>query len=81
MFIIGFFILVILVAAFNKPLRFVMMSSLILIYLLSSCAQELVTFSCHPLLKSPNVSNAGRHLSAAEFHSVIQHAGKCCFAF
>ncbi|KAG5525479.1 hypothetical protein RHGRI_031956 [Rhododendron griersonianum] len=38
--------------------------------------KELVTFSCHPLLKSPDVSNAGSHLSAAEFHSVIQHAGK-----
>lgn len=38
--------------------------------------EELVTFSCHPLLNSPDVSNAGKHLSAAEFHSVIQHAGK-----
>lgn len=37
--------------------------------------QELVTFSAHPLLKSPEVSNAGRHLSASEFHSVLQHTG------
>ncbi|XP_057493087.1 rhodanese-like domain-containing protein 6 isoform X3 [Actinidia eriantha] len=36
--------------------------------------KELVTFSSHPLLKSPEVSNAGRHLSAAEFHSVLLHA-------
>ncbi|CAL5330072.1 unnamed protein product [Camellia sinensis] len=38
--------------------------------------KELVTFGSHPLLKSPEVSKAGRHLSAAEFHSVLQHAGK-----
>ncbi|XP_031397076.1 rhodanese-like domain-containing protein 6 isoform X2 [Punica granatum] len=37
---------------------------------------ELVTFSSHPLLKSPNISNAGRHLSAVEFHSVLESAGK-----
>ncbi|XVF41750.1 hypothetical protein PTKIN_Ptkin01aG0305300 [Pterospermum kingtungense] len=36
--------------------------------------EELVTFSSHPLLKAPEVSNAGRHLSAAEFHSVLQSA-------
>ncbi|XWS57413.1 hypothetical protein CRYUN_Cryun09bG0172100 [Craigia yunnanensis] len=36
---------------------------------------ELVTFSSHPLLKAPEVSNAGRHLSAAEFHSVLQSGG------
>ncbi|KAL8540949.1 hypothetical protein ACS0TY_002280 [Phlomoides rotata] len=39
--------------------------------------KELVTLSSHPLLKSPEISNAGRHLSAAEFHSVLQDAGKC----
>ncbi|XVE89542.1 hypothetical protein DITRI_Ditri20bG0004400 [Diplodiscus trichospermus] len=38
--------------------------------------KELVTFSSHPLLKAPEVSNAGRHLSAAEFHSVLQSAGQ-----
>lgn len=38
--------------------------------------QELVTFSSHPLLSPPDVSNAGRHLSAVEFHSVLQSAGK-----
>ncbi|KAL0454628.1 UNVERIFIED_CONTAM: Rhodanese-like domain-containing protein 6 [Sesamum latifolium] len=38
---------------------------------------ELVTLSSHPLLKSPEISDAGRHLSAAEFHSVLQSAGKC----
>ncbi|KAF8392701.1 hypothetical protein HHK36_023050 [Tetracentron sinense] len=37
--------------------------------------KELVTFSSHPLLKSPAIANAGRHLSAAEFHSVLQSAG------
>ncbi|XP_077218501.1 rhodanese-like domain protein [Tasmannia lanceolata] len=37
--------------------------------------KELVTFSSHPLLKSPSISNSGRHLSAAEFHSVLQDTG------
>ncbi|KAK6143841.1 hypothetical protein DH2020_024189 [Rehmannia glutinosa] len=40
--------------------------------------KELVTLSSHPLLKSPEISNAGRHLSAAEFHSVLQNAGIKC---
>ncbi|KAK7344285.1 hypothetical protein VNO77_13725 [Canavalia gladiata] len=35
---------------------------------------ELVTLSSHPLLKSPEISKAGRHLSASEFHSSIQNA-------
>ncbi|KAJ6359619.1 hypothetical protein OIU77_003764 [Salix suchowensis] len=35
---------------------------------------ELVTFSPYPLAKAPDVSNAGRHLSAAKFHSVLQNA-------
>jgi len=39
------------------------------------CGWELVTFSPYPLAKAPDVSNAGRHLSAAEFHSVLQNAG------
>ncbi|XP_051124603.1 rhodanese-like domain-containing protein 6 [Andrographis paniculata] len=39
--------------------------------------KELVTLSSHPLLTSPDISNAGKHLSAAEFHSVLQNAGKC----
>ncbi|XP_027161409.1 rhodanese-like domain-containing protein 6 [Coffea eugenioides] len=38
--------------------------------------KELVTLSSNPLLKSPEISNAGRHLSAVEFHSVLQDAGK-----
>lgn len=38
--------------------------------------KELVTLSSHPLLKQPEISNAGRHLSAAEFHSVLQNAAK-----
>ncbi|XP_022719543.1 rhodanese-like domain-containing protein 6 isoform X2 [Durio zibethinus] len=38
--------------------------------------KELVTFSSHPLLKAPEVSNAGRYLSASEFHSVLQSAGQ-----
>ncbi|XP_047337859.1 rhodanese-like domain-containing protein 6 [Impatiens glandulifera] len=37
--------------------------------------KELVTFSSFPLLKSPEISNAGKHLSASEFHSVLQNAG------
>ncbi|KAJ8752263.1 hypothetical protein K2173_003899 [Erythroxylum novogranatense] len=36
--------------------------------------KELVTFSPNPLLKSPDISNAGRHLSAKEFHSVLLSA-------
>ncbi|KAF9669839.1 hypothetical protein SADUNF_Sadunf13G0006200 [Salix dunnii] len=42
---------------------------------------ELVTFSPYPLAKAPDVSNAGRHLSAAEFHSVLQNAGELRFPF
>lgn len=41
--------------------------------------QELVTFSPCPLLKSPEISNAGKHLSAAEFHSVLQSASEFYF--
>ncbi|KAK4586860.1 hypothetical protein RGQ29_023862 [Quercus rubra] len=37
--------------------------------------EELVTLSSDPLLKSPEISNAGRHLSAAEFHSTLQGTG------
>ncbi|KAK4851190.1 hypothetical protein QYF36_013084 [Acer negundo] len=36
--------------------------------------QELVTLSSHPLLIPPDISNAGRHLSAVEFHSLLQSA-------
>ncbi|KAG9457766.1 hypothetical protein H6P81_002274 [Aristolochia fimbriata] len=39
--------------------------------------KELVTFSPNPLLQSPAVSNAGKHLSATQFHSVLQSAGSC----
>lgn len=38
--------------------------------------KELVTFSSHPLLNPPDVSNAGRHLSAVEFHSILQSTGQ-----
>ncbi|KAJ6306028.1 hypothetical protein OIU78_021371 [Salix suchowensis] len=38
--------------------------------------KELVTFTPYPLVKAPDVSNAGRHLSAVEFHSALQSAGK-----
>ncbi|XP_022895710.1 rhodanese-like domain-containing protein 6 [Olea europaea var. sylvestris] len=38
--------------------------------------KELVSLSSYPLLKSPDISNAGKHLSAADFHSVLQNAGK-----
>ena len=44
-------------------------------------SQELVTLSSDPLLKSPEISNAGRHLSAAEFHSALQGTGKCFFSY
>ncbi|KAI9184761.1 hypothetical protein LWI28_000836 [Acer negundo] len=36
--------------------------------------KELVTLSSHPLLIPPDISNAGRHLSAVEFHSLLQSA-------
>lgn len=39
--------------------------------------KELVTLCSHPLLNSPEISNAGRHLSAAKFHSMLQNTGKC----
>lgn len=38
--------------------------------------KELVTLSPYPLLESLEISKAGRHLSAVEFHSVLQDAGK-----
>ncbi|KAI4304247.1 hypothetical protein MLD38_039788 [Melastoma candidum] len=38
--------------------------------------EELVTFSAHPLLRSPDISVAGKHLSAVKFHSLIQSACK-----
>nr|CAD1816874.1 unnamed protein product [Ananas comosus var. bracteatus] len=37
--------------------------------------KELVTFRSNPLSKSPEISNAGRHLSAAEFHRVLHDVG------
>ncbi|CAN1821398.1 Rhodanese-like domain-containing protein 6 [Linum perenne] len=33
--------------------------------------KELVTFSSSPLLNPPDISNAGTHLSASEFHSLL----------
>ncbi|XP_076899966.1 rhodanese-like domain-containing protein 6 [Bidens hawaiensis] len=36
--------------------------------------KELVTLSSHPLLKPPEISNVGQHLSATEFHSLLQNA-------
>ncbi|KAM2182809.1 hypothetical protein COP2_034134 [Malus domestica] len=38
--------------------------------------KELVTLSSNPLLKSPDISDAGKHLSAVEFHSVLERAGQ-----
>lgn len=38
--------------------------------------KELVTFSSQPLLKPPEISHAGRYLSAAEFHSVLESPGQ-----
>ncbi|KOM35450.1 hypothetical protein LR48_Vigan02g160000 [Vigna angularis] len=35
---------------------------------------ELVTLSSQPLLKAPDISNAGRHLSALDFHSSLHNA-------
>ncbi|XP_027935457.1 rhodanese-like domain-containing protein 6 isoform X2 [Vigna unguiculata] len=35
---------------------------------------ELVTLSSHPLLKAPDISNAGSHLSALDFHSSLHNA-------
>ncbi|XP_020222166.1 rhodanese-like domain-containing protein 6 [Cajanus cajan] len=37
---------------------------------------ELVTLASHPLLKSPDISNAGKHLSALDFHSSLHTANK-----
>ncbi|RZB68952.1 putative isoaspartyl peptidase/L-asparaginase 3 [Glycine soja] len=34
---------------------------------------ELVTLSSHPLLKSPDISNVGKHLSALDFHSSLHN--------
>ncbi|KAJ8572782.1 hypothetical protein K7X08_009293 [Anisodus acutangulus] len=39
--------------------------------------KELVTLSSCPLPRSPEISNAGRHLSASEFHSVLHNVGNC----
>jgi len=50
--------------------------SFVLYFIAFWCGWELVTFSPCPLAKAPDVSNAGRHLSAAEFHSVLQNAGE-----
>ncbi|CAN6469677.1 unnamed protein product [Victoria cruziana] len=38
--------------------------------------EELVTLCSHPLSRPPSISHAGEHLSAVEFHSVLQNAGK-----
>ncbi|KAL5580374.1 hypothetical protein UlMin_012816, partial [Ulmus minor] len=38
--------------------------------------KELVTLSSYPLPKSPKISNAGKHLSAAEFHFFLQNAAQ-----
>ncbi|KAI4301691.1 hypothetical protein L6164_034942 [Bauhinia variegata] len=38
--------------------------------------KELVTLGSNPILKLPEISNAGKHLSAIEFHSVLQNADK-----
>lgn len=36
--------------------------------------KELVTFTSHPLPNPPEIHNAGQHLSAREFHSVLETA-------
>lgn len=37
--------------------------------------KEVVTLHSHPSVTSPSISNAGKHLSATEFHSVLQTTG------
>ncbi|XP_057834344.2 rhodanese-like domain-containing protein 6 isoform X2 [Cryptomeria japonica] len=39
------------------------------------CRMEVVSLVAHPLVRSPSISNAGKHLSAIEFHSILQMAG------
>lgn len=65
---------------------FLLYGSIIIFFLIflaeiefSPRAQELVSLSSYPLLKSPDISNAGKHLSAADFHSVLQNAGSFFF--
>ncbi|KAL2491217.1 Rhodanese-like domain-containing protein 6 [Abeliophyllum distichum] len=41
--------------------------------------KELVSLSSQALLKSPDISNAGKHLTAAEFHALLQNAGSFSF--
>ncbi|TVU49729.1 hypothetical protein EJB05_01058 [Eragrostis curvula] len=38
--------------------------------------KELVTLCCNPTVAPPEISSAGRHLSAAEFHSVLQNVAR-----
>ncbi|KNA15046.1 hypothetical protein SOVF_101800 isoform B [Spinacia oleracea] len=38
--------------------------------------KELVTLSSNPLVKTPSISEAGRHLSALQFHSVLKNSGE-----
>lgn len=49
-------------------------------YLVLNCCcigwQELVTLCSNPTSAPPEISSAGRHLSAAEFHSVLQNVGE-----
>lgn len=37
--------------------------------------KELVTLRSDPSLRPPDINNAGKHLTATEFHSVLQDAG------
>ncbi|KAJ3681331.1 hypothetical protein LUZ60_015820 [Juncus effusus] len=37
--------------------------------------KELVTFRSNPVAESPEISNAGQHLSALEFHELLHNAG------
>ncbi|PON69636.1 Serine hydrolase FSH [Parasponia andersonii] len=38
--------------------------------------KDLVTLHSNPMLKPPEISDAGKHLSALEFHSLLQNAGQ-----
>lgn len=43
--------------------------------------KELVTLSSNPLVKTPSISEAGRHLSALQFHSVLKNSGIYAFVY
>ncbi len=43
-------------------------------------SQELITLGLHPSIEQPSVSNAGQHLTAKQFHTILERAalsGEC----